>query len=107
VKDFLHLLRRTEAGLLPRYYPALLSVLPPMAGAGRTTTGPAVFWHCDGRACGLKLPPMERWPTGYTFYTWLRAEGRSSSPFPHARRVHLHMPSRRLAHAHTELTHRL
>ena len=75
VKDYLHLMRRMSSGALPPWYPMLLASLEPMAAS--RSGGPPVFLHFDGRACGLKLPPMERWPatTGYCFYTWLRAEG--------------------------------
>ena len=75
VKDYLQLMRRMDSGALPPWYQMLLASLEPMAAS--RSGGPPVFLHFDGRACGLKLPTMERWPvsTGYCFYTWLRAEG--------------------------------
>ena len=80
VKDFLHLMRRTSTGQLPPWYPILVGLLEPMALS--RSGGPPVFLHFDGRACGVKLPIQERWPTatGYCFYTWLRAEGALQPP---------------------------
>ena len=79
MKEYLALMRRTDTGTLPPWYTMLLTSLEPMAAS--RSTGPPVFLHFDGRACGLKLPILERWPTvtGYTFYTWMRAEGEAQA----------------------------
>lgn len=38
-------------------------------------TGPHDFFHFDGQQSGMKVPPLESWPSGgYTYCCWFRVE---------------------------------